>query len=409
MILQMMKVLLIIADGLGDRPSTDLGGMTPLEAAIKPNIDYLARNGIIGLIDPISPGIIPGSDTSHLTYLGYDAYKYYTGRGPFEALGSGLKLEPGDIAFRANFATVDNNGIVRDRRAGRIRSGTDLLAKSLNMRIDDVDIFFKEGIEHRAALVLRGDGLSPEVSDNDPHEENVEVPKVIPLSKNGEKTARILNEFYGRSREILNAHEINKEKRERSLPEANAILFRGGGIVPELPNFEIKHGIKGGFIAAVSLVSGICRLAGMKNFTPPGVTGSTDTNVTAKLKAAVNGLKEVDFVLVNIKGTDIAGHDGNAIKKKEFIEKIDKAIGEILIGEKDSLVIAFTGDHSTPTSLKEHSSDPVPIFVHYKGSRRDGFENFNEMSARGGTLRLRGNDLMNLLLSSANLAEKFGA
>jgi len=404
-----MKVLLIIADGLGDRPSTDLGGMTPLEAAIKPNIDYLARNGIIGLIDPISPGIIPGSDTSHLTYLGYDAYKYYTGRGPFEALGSGLKLEPGDIAFRANFATVDNNGIVRDRRAGRIRSGTDLLAKSLNMRIDDVDIFFKEGIEHRAALVLRGDGLSPEVSDNDPHEENVEVPKVIPLSKNGEKTARILNEFYNRSREILNAHEINKEKRERSLPEANAILFRGGGIVPELPNFELKHGIKGGFIAAVSLVSGICRLAGMKNFTPPGVTGSTDTNVAAKLKAAVNGLKEVDFVLVNIKGTDIAGHDGNAIKKKEFIEKIDKAIGEILIGEKDSLVIAFTGDHSTPTSLKEHSSDPVPIFVHYKGSRRDGFENFNEMSARGGTLRLRGNDLMNLLLSSANLAEKFGA
>ncbi len=404
-----MKVLLIIADGLGDRPSSDLGGKTPLESAVKPNIDYLAKNGITGLIDPISPGIIPGSDTSHLTYLGYDAYKYYTGRGPFEALGSGLNLEPGDIAFRANFATVDDRGIVKDRRAGRIRSGTDMLAKSLNMKIEDVEILFKEGIEHRAALVLRGEGLSPEVSDNDPHQENVAVPNVVPLSKKGEKTARILNEFYRKSRDLLNEHEINKERRQKSLPEGNAILFRGGGIVPELQNFEVKHGIKGGFIAAVSLVSGICRLAGMKNFTPPGVTGSTDTNVVAKLRAAVEGLKEVDFILVNIKGTDIAGHDGNAIKKKEFIEKIDKAIGDVLMSEKDNIVIAFTGDHSTPASLKEHSSDSVPIFVYYKGSRRDGIENFNEMSARGGTLRLRGNDLMNLLLSSANVAEKFGA
>ncbi len=405
----MMKILLIIADGLGDRPAEELGGKTPLEAAIKPNINFLSKNGITGLIDPIRPGIIPGSDTSHLSYLGYDPYKYYTGRGPFEALGTGLNLKPGDIAFRANFATIDKNGIVKDRRAGRIRTGTDLLAKSLNMKIEDIEILFKEGTEHRGALVLRGPGLSTNVTDNDPHEEGVPVPPVIPLSPDGEKTARILNKFFEKSKETLNIHDVNIERRQKSLNEANAILFRGGGLVPDLPSFEVKNGISGGYVAAVSLVSGICRLAGMKNFTPPGVTGSTDTNVALKLKAAIKGLEEVDFVLVNIKGTDIAGHDGDAVKKKEFIEKIDRAIGEELMTHRENILIAFTGDHSTPASLKEHSSDPVPILINYKGSRKDEIENFNENSVRNGTLRIKGNELMDVLKSSANLAEKFGA
>ncbi len=404
-----MKILLIIADGLGDRPLKDFDGKTSLEAARKPNLNTLAIEGMVGLIDPIQPGIIPGSDTSHLNYLGYDPFKYYTGRGPFEAMGTGLTLKGGDVAFRANFATVDSNGVVKDRRAGRIRDGTSDLAKRLNMKIEDVDVLFKEGTEHRAALVLRGEGITTDVSDNDPHAENLKPRDIVPTTERGVKTARILNEFYRRSLDILRDEPVNKKRRAEGLNEANAILYRGGGQVPILPNFNQKYNLKGGYIAGVALVSGICRLVGLKDFTPPGVTGSTDTNVKKKFSAAVSALNEVDFVLVNVKGTDIAGHDGNGIAKKEFIEKIDEAMGDTVMKIRDDTVICFTGDHSTPASVKEHTSDPVPILIRYPGCRRDGVGVFDEIKAIHGYLRLRGADLMNVLLSSANRAEKYGA
>ncbi len=404
-----MKILLLIADGLGDRPVKELGGKTPLEAAEKPNINRLAEEGMVGLIDPIKPGIIPGSDTSHLNYLGYDPYKYYTGRGPFEAMGTGLVLKGGDIAFRANFATVDESGIVLDRRAGRIREGTSDLAKSLNMKIEDVEILFKEGTEHRGALVLRGNGISTEVSDNDPHSDNLEPKKIVATSEKGEKTARILNEFYRRSLVILKDHEINKERRRKGLMEANAILYRGGGQVPILPSFKERHSLTGGFVAAVALVSGICKLVGLKDYTPAGVTGSTDTNIKKKFSAAVEGLREVDFMLVNVKGTDIAGHDGKGVAKKEFIERIDSAMTDTIMKIKDDILICFTGDHSTPASVREHTSDPVPILLRYPGCRRDGVGKFDEISSKDGYLRLRGNDLIDVLLSSANKSDKYGA
>ena len=404
-----MKILLIIADGLGDRPFGPLDGKTPLEAASKPNLNALAREGMIGLIDPILPGIIPGSDTSHLNYLGYDPFKYYTGRGPFEAMGTGLKLKGGDVAFRANFATVDEKGVVTDRRAGRIREGTSDLAKPLNMRIEDVEVLFREGTEHRAALVLRGEGITTDVSDNDPHAEGLKPREIVATNENGKKTARILNEFYRLSLEILKAQPLNSKRRAEGMKEANAILYRGGGLVPTLPNFNERYSLKAGYVAAVALVSGICRLVGLKDFSPRGVTGSTDTDVKAKFAAAVEALKEVDFVLVNVKGTDIAGHDGNGIGKKEFIERIDGALGETVMKIRDDIVICFTGDHSTPASAKEHTSDPVPILLHYHGCRRDGVGEFDEINAKDGYLRLKGSDLMNVLLSSANRAEKYGA
>jgi 2,3-bisphosphoglycerate-independent phosphoglycerate mutase len=404
-----MKVLLIIADGLGDRPSPSLNGMTPLQSARKHTINSLSMEGLVGLIDPIAPGIIPGSDTSHLNYLGYDPFRYYTGRGPFEALGTGLELRGGDVAFRANFATVDGKGVVIDRRAGRIRDGTSELARSLNMQIGDVTVLFKEGTEHRAALVLRGSGISPDVTDNDPHRDGSPPKDISATSSAGSKTAEVLMEFYRRSIEILSEHPVNIRRREDGLNEANAILFRGGGIVPVLPDFNEKYRIKGGYVAGVALVSGICKLVGLRNFTPPGVTGSLDTDISAKFSAAIRALDEMDFVLVNVKGTDIAGHDGNAPAKSAFIERIDDALSNVVNEIGDRAVICFTGDHSTPASVKEHTSDPVPILIHYPGSRSDGVNDFNEISAKSGSLRLRGNDLMNVLLSSANLAEKYGA
>ncbi len=404
-----MKVLLIIADGLGDRPNIALNGRTPLEAASKPNLNAMALEGLVGLIDPIAPGIIPGSDTSHLNYLGYDPYRYYTGRGPFEAMGTGLKLKEGDVAFRANFATMDENGMIIDRRAGRIRKGTDDLAKKLNMKIGDVEILFKEGTEHRAALVLRGDGISTQVSENDPHTDNRVPAEIRALSEEGAKTASILREFSKRSAVILRDMEVNRERRSKGEREANFILFRGGGVVPSLPSFNARWGIRGGYVAGVSLVSGICGLVGLRDYTPKGVTGSLDTDVSRKFESAASALEKEDFILINVKGTDIAGHDGNAFAKKEFIEKIDNAIGEQLGSLMRDNVVCFTGDHSTPASIREHTSDPVPILIHYPGSRRDGIKEFGETSVRNGSLRLTGADLMNVLISSANRSEKYGA
>src|SRR2546427_9321709 len=204
------KILLVVLDGLGDRPIKGLGNKTPLQAAAREFLDWFAANGASGLVDPIAPGVCPGSDTSHLALLGYDPEAVYTGRGPFEAAGVGIDIKPGDVAFRCNFATVDLGWRIMDRRAGRIREGTDRLAASLDgMEIDDVTVLFRAGTEHRAALVLRGPGLSPEVSDTDPHDEGARVLSAKATASDGESTARAVNEFMEESHKILRAHPVN--------------------------------------------------------------------------------------------------------------------------------------------------------------------------------------------------------
>src|SRR5690242_13199752 len=206
--------LLLIGDGLGDRPVPELGGQTPLEYARTPTLDALVREGEAGLMDPIAPGVRGGSDTGHLALLGYDPYQYYTGRGPFEAMGIGLPVQRGDISFRCNFATVDDNWVVLDRRAGRITEATDELARALNgMQIEDVTCLFKESVAHRAALVLHGPGLGDKVSDVDPHQAGLKILEARATDANdpgSEKAARILNEFVRRSYEVLNAHPVNE-------------------------------------------------------------------------------------------------------------------------------------------------------------------------------------------------------
>jgi len=226
------KVILIILDGLGDRANRELGFKTPLQFAEKPHLNKIARMSVVGLMDPIAPGVRAGSDTSHLNLLGYDPYKVYTGRGPFEAAGLDMDVKPGDVAFRCNFATVDENMVVKDRRAGRIKDGTKELAEALNgMEIEDVKLFVKPGVEHRAALVLRGPGLSADVSDVDPHDTGLKIHEARAKSPEGEKTARIINEFVRRAHEILKEHPVNKERVEKGLPPANILLPRGAGMV----------------------------------------------------------------------------------------------------------------------------------------------------------------------------------
>lgn len=405
------RILLMIFDGLGDRPVTELGHKTPLEAANKPTLDWFAQNGISGLLDPIAPGVRPGSDTSHLALLGYDPFEVYTGRGPFEAAGVGIEVATGDIAFRGNFVTVDEDRTVVDRRAGRIREGTDELAKALDgMKLGRVKVLFRAGTDHRAALVLRGKGLSPKVTDTDPHEEGLAVLEAEPLESKAKATAKAVNAFTDKAFGLLKDHAVNKARAAKGETPANLVVLRGAGIVPHLEPFPERYGVKAAGIAGVALIRGICRAVGIDVLDVDGATGGLDTDMIAKADAALVALETAEFVLVNVKAPDLCGHDGQASEKIRVIERIDQMMAHVKSRLPADVVLAMTADHSTPVSLKEHSGDPVPVTMFAEGVHVDEVTRFDERAvARGGLGRIRGLDLMPILLSLANRAEKFGA
>ena len=404
------RILIMIFDGVGDRPVKELDGKTPLEYADTPNLDKIAESGINGLMDTIMPGVIPGSDTGHLALLGYDPFEVYTGRGPFEAAGLDIDVSPNDIAFRCNFATIENGKIV-DRRAGRIKEGTDKLAESINDELDlYVDFTFKASVEHRAVLVLRGKDLGANITDVDPHETGVSVPESEPLeeSKEDKRTSWLVNEFVKKSIEILKDHPINKERVEKGELPANVILPRGTGMGPKIESIQDRTGLRSAAIAGIPLVAGVCKLAGMDILKVEGATGGLDTNIKNIFSSTREALDEYDFVLVNIKGPDLLGHDGLAKEKVEFIEKIDSELGVIM--EMEDLYCAYTGDHSTPVTCKGHSGDPLPISICGPEVRKDRVETYGERPCSYGSLgRIRGKELLNILRDLAKKADKFGA
>jgi len=405
------KMILVICDGVGDRPSTELDGKTPLQAAKLPNLDRLAEMGQCGIVDTIAPGIRPGSDTSHLALLGYDPYEVYTGRGPFEAAGEAMDIKTGDIAFRCNFGTVDGEFNVLDRRAGRIKEGTGELAAAIDgMEIEGVKIMFKAAVEHRAVLVLRGAGLGAGVSETDPHETGKKILAARALESDARLTARVLNKLVRQSYELLDGHPVNEKRRADGKPPANMILARGAGAVPVLQGFQAKYGMTGACVVGISLVKGVCRLAGMDVVDVPGATGGTDTDVDAKAKAALAALADHDFVLVNVKMPDLFGHDCDPEGKAKSMERIDGMMGTLLDGMPEGTVLAVTGDHSTPATVGDHTADPLPLAIYCKGGRRDGVAAFDEMScASGGLGRLTGKDVLPVMMDLANRSAKFGA
>ncbi|MGI6294693.1 MAG: 2,3-bisphosphoglycerate-independent phosphoglycerate mutase [Armatimonadota bacterium] len=410
----MAKALLLICDGLGDRPIAELGGKTPLEAAEKPNLDRLATEGECGIMDPIAPGVRAGSDTSHLAILGYDPYTYYTGRGPFEAAGIGMDVREGDIAFRCNFTTVDENMTVLDRRAGRISSGTDQLAAALNgMVIDGVEVIFKESVAHRCALILRAKGLGAEITDTDPHHENAKVLECKPIDSNdaaSEKTARVVNEFVRKSYEILKDHPVNVERAANGLHPANIVLPRGAGIGPNMRSFKDEYSLDATCVAETGLINGVARYIGMKIVEVPGATGGTDSNLVNMAKAIVEEFKNADFILCNVKGADVGGHDGAPDVKLQMIAKLDEMMGYLLENLPKETFIVLTADHSTPCAVMDHSGDPVPIVFWGDGVRTDSCKHFDERSVTsGGVNRIRGIDVMKITTQLMNTAEKFGA
>ncbi len=412
------KAVMLILDGLGDRPLDVFGGMTPLEAAHTPCFDALARGGITGLMDPLSPGIRVGTDVGHLALFGYNPLKVYWGRGPIEAAGIGIHLKPGDVALRCNFATVDENFIVLNRRAGRIRHTEPLAAALDGMPLGDgMNAVFKRATEHRAVLVLGGGRLSAEITNSDPGPANEgepvqEVKSKRPGQPLAEKTARLVNEFVRKSYHILKDHDLNKERVEKGLLPANIVITRGAGMAVKMRSLAERFNIKGCCVTGESTVAGIAQMAGFTVLTNEKLTANVDTDLDEKARLTLQGLKEADFVATHIKGMDLMAHDNKPREKFAFIERTDNMLQKIIDGLDDpqDTYIAITADHSTPSAIREHSADPVPVLIHGEGVLVDGVTSFGERAcARGGLCRIRANDFLLSILDLMGATYRFGS
>ena len=408
-----MKIVLIVIDGLGDKPIKALGNKTPLEAAKTPNLDWLAKNGICGLVQPFKFAFenTPTSEGTHIALFGYE--NYFLGRGPYEAAGIGMKMKKGDVALRANFATVtperpstqrvecsaygaSKKFIVQDRRAGAISRTEPLIKVLTGITIDGVKFLLQKSYGHRAGLILRGEGLSEKIGDGDPGKEGKKVKTILPLekSKKAEFTARVLNKFLEKAHLVL---EKLPENKKRKLP-ANYLLLRGAGKFRKAPDFFEKYHLKSCAVTGPGIYKGIARVLGMNVIEVEGITGFADTNLRTQFKAVRNLLERYDFIFCHIKAADTFSHKGDFLGKKKFIEKIDQNL-KILIDVKNAFLVV-TGDHSTPCELRDHSANPLPILIYGKGLKNGEVLKFSEKACEKGTLKkINQNDLMKKILS----------
>ena len=419
-----MKAVLIIADGLGGRP-TDLAGKTCLEAASTPHLDALASRGALGLVDPIGPGVRPGSDTAHLSLLGYDPRRVYTGRGVFECFGIGMDVRPGDICFRANLATAEETptGLkITDRRAGRIDHGQDQLAAVLNeikLTVSPkISFEFQPSTQHRGALLLRGHSirLSSQITENDPHVVGAVAPDSKPNPDVIEDaaarvTAAAVNEITKRSFELWKDHPVNRARIESGKPSANVVLLRGASDAPHLQSLESAYGVKGAVIAGGALYRGVSLACGMCQLDVDGATGGLDTNLGAKAEAARKALETYDYVFIHVKGTDNAGHDQDAEAKRDFIERMDRELIGPLTQQLDPSTthIAVTGDHTTPIDFGDHTTEPVPVLFAGPNVMPDATKQFHEREAANGGLCRFSGQVLPMLFGYCNWSPKFGA
>jgi 2,3-bisphosphoglycerate-independent phosphoglycerate mutase len=387
------KIVLLVLDGLGGLPAKR-GKLTPLEAAQCPNLDALAAGGITGLHEPVGPGITPGSGPGHLSLFGYDPLKYEVGRGVFSALGVNFDLRSGDVAARGNFCTLEEDGTIADRRAGRISSerGRELCDKLKKLSLEGVEIFVEPVKEHRFLLVLRGQDLHAAIQDTDPHETGRKRNAPQARVDDAERTSGLVRQVIEQADGILAEEE-----------DGNSILLRGFDNRPELDPLPEVSRMRCKAIAAYPMYCGVARLLGMDVI-------DVEDDFGAELDALEKAWDEGDFFFIHVKRTDSLAEDGAFEAKRDLIERLDKQLPRLTGLKPDVLVV--TGDHSTPARLASHSWHPVPILLHAPETvRPDGVERFGESSVLRGALgpRFPGPEILPLAMAHARRLAKFGA
>ena len=385
------KILFLVVDGLGGLPHPDTG-KSELETADLPNLDRVAQGGTCGLISPLGAGFTPGSGPAHLALFGYDPWKSEIGRGALSALGLGLDFAPGDVAARLNFCTVDAEGRVQDRRAGRIptEKGRELCEILQRAEVPGAEITVAAEMEYRAGVVFRGEGLGDEVSDSDPQVTGIPPKPLLSSTPKSARTVEVANAFIGQAAELLQAES-----------PANMVLIRGFGRYPELAQMDEVYGLKALGIAGYPMYRGVA-----------GAVGMDVLQVGWDLESECAALEEhyggYDFFYVHVKKTDSAGEDGNFDLKVKLLEELDAYIPRLLALEPDVLVV--TGDHSTPSTMGSHSWHPVPTAIAGKWALADRASGFSERHCAEGSLGvLPSSCLMALSLAHARRLDKFGA
>jgi 2,3-bisphosphoglycerate-independent phosphoglycerate mutase len=388
-----MKGVLLIVDGLGDLPVEALGGATPLEAATTPVLDCLAANGRYGLIDPIGAGETPNTHSGAGALLGLEPGQgAQFRRGPVEAAGLGLDLQPGDIALRANFATLrpEAEGFtVVDRRAGRISEGTGELAAALE-RIDygeGVNVTFQPTEQHRAVMLLSGPGLDMNVTDTDPGDRKMpsRLPDCRAVQPGAERTALLLNRLTRLAYRQLRDHPVNRSRLAAGLLPANGIIARGAGTSLELKNIVHHFGLEASVVSGCNTVKGLGRLFGFDVVSDARFTGSLDTDLEAKIAAVISQLDDHDLVYLHIKAPDICAHDKQPLAKRDFLQRMDSALAPL---QNLDLDIAVAADHTTDSNSGFHTSDPVPAIISRSCGQPGAVAlNFGETACRSGNLQ----------------------
>jgi len=391
------KLALVVLDGLGDVATREQGYLTPLEAAHTPNLDALSKDSAQGRMIPLAPGLTPGSGPGHLGLFGYDPLEVQVGRGVIEALGLGMELKSGDVCARANFATLDPNGIVTDRRAGRIPTETcEKLCAMLSAKvkkIGETEVLITPGKEHRFVVVFRGKGLEGPLTDADPNREGLPIPTVKPRdpkSAGQKKVAKLITDFYKAALPI-----IAREK------PANGFLMRGIAHQPDIPLFEDRYRLKPVALAVYPMYKGLAQLVGMKKIEGP-------QTIKEQFERYLSEYENFGFFFIHFKYTDKYGEDGNFAAKKKAIEEFDAALPILLRKKPD--VLAITGDHSTPCVIRGHSWHPQPVLLHSATSGSDKLERFTETGANTGSLGVfEAKYLIRLMQANAKMFDKFGA
>ena len=384
------KILMLVVDGLGGLPHPDTK-LSELETANLPNLDAIARESACGLTVPVLPGVTPGSGPGHLALFGYDPIKYLIGRGALEALGIDVDLQEGDVAARGNFCTVDAQGNLTDRRAGRIPTSESApLCRILDdIALDGAEVTVYPVQDYRFVLHLRGKDLSDQVSETDPQQTGVPTLQAQALSPAGMKAASVVRGFVDSAARLLS-------ERDR----ANMIMLRGFSQLPHLPSMGEAFRLNPGAIAAYPMYRGLASIAGMRVIP----TGGTFTDEIYTLREHYH---EHDFFFLHYKPADAAGEDGNFKAKVAALEALDNHIPDLLDLDPDVLLVA--GDHSTPAIMASHSWHPVPFMLRSKWTRGEGIEAFSERDCATGSLgTFQASDVMTLAASHAGKLLKFG-